>query len=252
MAPWEGALMARERLSEEERKARTRERQRQWREANPERAREHDRQWREANPERRREAVRKWRAANPELVREHSRKWRAANRERARERSRQWRAANPERHLENVRQWNAANPERHREAVRQWNAANPERKRESGRQGQRIRRARKHGAIAACAPQASAAAVNRRFLLFSNACAYCGADGLLHLDHVDPLARGGLHTPSNLVPACERCNLSKGSKPVEAWYLSQDFFSPERWEALQAHTSRQWSAAEQLTLLDSL
>jgi 5-methylcytosine-specific restriction endonuclease McrA len=98
----------------------------------------------------------------------------------------------------------------------------------------------------------TAAIVDRCFLLFGNSCAYCGSDGSLHLDHVDPLTRGGLHTPSNLAPACQRCNRSKSSKPVEAWYLGQPFFSPERWETLQAHTGRQWSTAEQLTLLSLL
>ena len=207
-------------LSEEERKARARERVRQWREANPERNREQKRQWREANPERVRERKRQWREANPERAREQDRKWREAN------------------------------PERVREQKRQWREANPERRREICRQVRHIRRARKANAIDVCAPQVTTAAIDRRFWLFGNACAYCGADSLLHLDHLDPLARGGLHVPQNLVPACERCNLSKGAKPVEAWYLSQPFFSPERWEALQLHTARRWTAAKQLSLLD--
>jgi len=91
-----------------------------------------------------------------------------------------------------------------------------------------------------------------RIRIFDNSCAYCGSNEPFHLDHVDPLARGGLHTPSNLAPACQRCNLSKSAKPVEAWYLSQPFFSPERLEFLQAHTGRQWSTAEQLSLLSLL
>lgn len=33
------------------------------------------------------------------------------------------------------------------------------------------------------------------------------------LDHVHPLARGGPHTVANLVPACRRCNRSKGARP---------------------------------------
>jgi hypothetical protein len=241
-------------LTEEERKARHRERKRQWREANPERARERQRQWREANPERNRERnrerQRQWREANPERAREQARQWREANPERAREQRRQWREANPERVREQRRQWREANPERAREQCRQWREANPERARNLLRQSRHIRRAHKANAIDVCAPQVTTAAIDRRFWLFGNACAYCGADSLLHLDHLDPLARGGLHVPQNLVPACERCNLSKGAKPVEAWYLSQPFFSPERWEALQLHTARRWTAAKQLSLLD--
>jgi 5-methylcytosine-specific restriction endonuclease McrA len=32
------------------------------------------------------------------------------------------------------------------------------------------------------------------------------------LDHVDPLFLGGPHTADNLVPACLRCNRSKGAR----------------------------------------
>ena len=259
--------MPRERLSDEERKARHRERSRAWREANPERAREQNRAWREANLERKREQDRAWREANRERLRERSRAWREANPERKREQDRAWREANPERVWRRNRAWREVNPERDRERKRAWyeanrerdkeqnrawREANPERRRELSRQSQRTRRAIKAGAIDTCLPNVSLAAINRRFWLFRNACAYCGSHDSLHLDHVNPLARGGLHTPRNLVPACERCNLSKGAKPVEAWYLSQPFFSPERWKALQTHTSRQWSTVEQLTLLSLL
>jgi 5-methylcytosine-specific restriction endonuclease McrA len=182
--------------------------------------------------------------------REAYRKWREANREQDRERCRKWRDANPERVREQARKRRDANPELDREQSRKWRDANPEQAQKLSRQSQHIRRARKANAIDVCAPQVTTAAIDRRFWLFGNACAYCGDDGSLHLDHVDPLARGGLHVPQNLVPACERCNLSKGAKPVEAWYLSQPFFSPERWEALQLHTARRWTAAKQLSLLD--
>ncbi len=53
-------------------------------------------------------------------------------------------------------------------------------------------------------------------------CAYCGrgtleSGGKLHLDHVVPLHLGGDYSPANLVPACGRCNLAKGSLPFGAW-----------------------------------
>lgn len=45
-------------------------------------------------------------------------------------------------------------------------------------------------------------------------CAYCGTSlyGRGHQDHVVPVARGGAHAPSNIVWACEPCNLRKGAK----------------------------------------
>lgn len=52
---------------------------------------------------------------------------------------------------------------------------------------------------------------------FGHCCAYC----LQHLDapemdHVVPLARGGAHDPSNVVPACSQCNSSKRDRSLLA------------------------------------
>jgi 5-methylcytosine-specific restriction endonuclease McrA len=114
----------------------------------------------------------------------------------------------------------------------------------------RRRRALKMRATFPGLPRTTSLAVALRRQLFNNSCAYCGGPGPFHDDHVEPLSRGGLDTPTNLVPACKRCNNSKWAKPVEAWYLSQPFFCPERWAALKLHTGRKWSEVEQLTLLD--
>lgn len=47
-------------------------------------------------------------------------------------------------------------------------------------------------------------------------CAYCGGVAT-HLDHVEPLSKGGTDTESNIVPACQHCNLSKGAKTLAEW-----------------------------------
>ncbi|MFJ8394374.1 HNH endonuclease [Streptomyces sp. NPDC094144] len=54
-------------------------------------------------------------------------------------------------------------------------------------------------------------------------CAYCNANAE-HLDHVVPLSRGGSDVESNMVPACAKCNLSKGAKTLEEWSAT---FGPE-------------------------
>ena len=56
-----------------------------------------------------------------------------------------------------------------------------------------------------------------------HACAYCGAYAT-HLDHVEPLVKGGTDTEANIVPACAHCNLSKGSKTLAEW---SETFGPE-------------------------
>ena len=48
-------------------------------------------------------------------------------------------------------------------------------------------------------------------------CVYCNRRGLLHLEHVEPLSRGGEHTPDNLAWACRACNLAKGDCFILEW-----------------------------------
>ncbi|WP_299815417.1 HNH endonuclease [uncultured Jannaschia sp.] len=46
-------------------------------------------------------------------------------------------------------------------------------------------------------------------------CQYCGARGDLTFDHVVPRARGGITSWQNVVAACGRCNLKKGSRSLK-------------------------------------
>ncbi len=57
-----------------------------------------------------------------------------------------------------------------------------------------------------------------RFNLFLRdefCCQYCGARGDLTFDHVVPRARGGITSWENVVAACGRCNLRKGSRSLK-------------------------------------
>ncbi|MEW1551403.1 HNH endonuclease [Streptomyces tsukubensis] len=53
------------------------------------------------------------------------------------------------------------------------------------------------------------------------ACSYCdaafGQTVVAEIDHVIPLAKGGLHEWSNLAPACRECNRSKSDTDVVEW-----------------------------------
>lgn len=56
-----------------------------------------------------------------------------------------------------------------------------------------------------------------RFNLFLRdefSCQYCGATGDLTFDHVVPRASGGVTSWENVVAACSKCNLQKGSKSL--------------------------------------
>lgn len=47
------------------------------------------------------------------------------------------------------------------------------------------------------------------------ACQYCGSRRHLTLDHVIPRSKGGKTSWTNLVTACNRCNIQKGDKTPE-------------------------------------
>jgi 5-methylcytosine-specific restriction endonuclease McrA len=64
---------------------------------------------------------------------------------------------------------------------------------------------------------------------FNNKCAYCGSkDKKIHQEHVVPLSKGGSNTITNIIPACERCNLSKSNTLIEVWYPKQHFYSKQK------------------------
>lgn len=75
--------------------------------------------------------------------------------------------------------------------------------------------------------------IRTRFLLFDDACAYCGEEGNMQIEHVIPRARGGTHVIENIAPACCDCNYSKRDHPVDEWYKRQPFFDNARWLRIQ-------------------
>jgi 5-methylcytosine-specific restriction endonuclease McrA len=91
--------------------------------------------------------------------------------------------------------------------------------------------------------------IRARFAQFDHRCAYCGADGDLHIEHVVPISKGGPHSIGNIIPACESCNYSKRDSEVESWYRSQPFFSELRWRKICRVLGWQRSSVGQLALL---
>lgn len=59
---------------------------------------------------------------------------------------------------------------------------------------------------------------NKLLVAEGQACAYCGASGSLHWEHLIPTSRGGPDTIDNLVLSCAPCNLQKGALNPIDWY----------------------------------
>lgn len=64
-------------------------------------------------------------------------------------------------------------------------------------------------------------------------CAYCGSSEELTIDHVIPQSKGGMDFTKNVVCCCRSCNQLKGHSEWENWYMSQDFFSEEKYEKIK-------------------
>lgn len=55
--------------------------------------------------------------------------------------------------------------------------------------------------------------------LKDQACCYCGSVGVVEIEHVLPISRGGRHSIGNLAPACRDCNRQKSNRTVMEWRI---------------------------------
>ncbi len=132
-------------------------------------------------------------------VKDRQKRYRATRTEHYREIHRQWRARTP---------WTPEQIAASRERLARWNSAHPDSK--AIRENRR--RARKVGSINDFTEEQWIALK----AAYRNRCVYCGKrPKKLTIEHVIPLAKGGPHTISNIVPACWPCNKAKrtGSAP---------------------------------------
>jgi len=72
-------------------------------------------------------------------------------------------------------------------------------------------------------------------LYFDDKCAYCGRLEPLAQDHFVAVSKGGEYTHNNIIPACQRCNSSKGSQMAMTWYKSQSYYSKSRESRILSH-----------------
>lgn len=160
-----------------------------------------------ANKEKLLAQQRERRAANPEKVLERHKARREANREKLREKERARRAKNPEKVLAAVKAWKAANPKRYREI--QIAAAHRRRARKKGAAGNI-----KTSEIEALRAKAGQRCHNCQITERQHMRKY---GFKLTIDHINPLAKEGAHTISNVQFLCFGCNSSKGARDPIAW-----------------------------------
>ncbi len=80
---------------------------------------------------------------------------------------------------------------------------------------------------------------------FGGLCAYCRCKRANTIDHLKPRCKGGSNLRSNLVPACQECNHSKGSELWLSWYQRQEFYNTVAQELIE-----EWIANKRMDLDD--
>jgi 5-methylcytosine-specific restriction endonuclease McrA len=155
-----------------------------------------------------------WAGRNPEKIKSAKRKHYTKNGEAYREYARQYSKANPEKVSAACKKWYDKNAEKMRErsrrAIAQWIKENPDRHRANQR-NTRARRKKAEG-------KHSAEDIRRIRASQGDCCVYCHIklNGRGHIDHRQPLSKGGTNWPSNIQITCAKCNIAKRDHdPVE-------------------------------------
>lgn len=88
---------------------------------------------------------------------------------------------------------------------------------EQRRQNKRDSNRRQHMARRAAGKKPDKLDIGKILCLQDMRCAYCGQaiSDSYHIDHKDPVSRGGTNDPSNLQATCPKCNMAKGAMTDE-------------------------------------
>lgn len=124
---------------------------------------------------------------------------------------------NKAKHKEYTKKWYQQNKEKHRQLSNKWRMENKEQFNIIVRRYQHKKRSVKFNFT----ENDWNVALNH----FGNKCAYCGKNGKLQKEHVIPVSKNGPFIPSNVIPACASCNVSKLDKDLDDWFVNQKFFT---------------------------
>lgn len=176
-----------------------------------------DQRYRAKNRERILATMQKWRDEHRDEYNEYCRTWAAKNPEKKRIFTHNWSVTHRDNKNRSARKWAASHPIERRERLLKWTRKNPDKVQVYGSK----RRALKRDS----GGYHTAADVAKLFDLQGGKCAACKCKventGKLryHVDHVQPLARGGSDGAENLQLLCKSCNCRKYTMHPSEWAL---------------------------------
>jgi len=151
-----------------------------------------------------------WLSKNKDKAAKATERWVLNNQDRHKSNRKKWKEGNKEKEALCVKRWHSQNPGCHRKASTKWQRKNPEKSLASAVNY----RARKLGADG----QHTAQDIKDLYAAQKGRCAYCKVKvgDKYHIDHIQPLSKGGGNGKDNLQICCPTCNQSKNAKdPID-------------------------------------
>lgn len=189
------------------------ERRNQYREENPEIIRNQRKVYYVKNRDRELVRSNKYRLENPDKVRESNKVYRIKNKDVISMRSKEYQKKNKEKISKHNREYRILNIDRIRNRERKYQKDHPEQCRVS---------VHNRNARIKLLPHTFTVAQWRITKEeFKNKCAFCDTEDQLTMEHFIATNNGGEFTKENIIPSCQSCNSSKGSKEPIEWFRSQ-------------------------------
>jgi len=134
---------------------------------------------------------------------EYQKKYAKKNADKIREYHKKWCQENAERKREAHKKYYQENKGRYREWHKKWKEENRDLARaiDSNKRDRRRALMKKNGTFRVTNKDAKK--------LYQKNCVFCGENENIEIDHVIPIAKGGVHGISNLQPLCHSCNSKK-------------------------------------------